>query len=169
MTDANDYLKDEYFKLQDHYEDFDRRALQIKGWVGAASIASLAFGLDDKTSGNGLMWLLITAVAGCCWYLEAKWKLFQYATADRIRILEAHFRNEQELLPEFRNPKPLQMFHWWFLSYTGDNPIYPYETAFRPRAYRVRLWRAACQSFVHLPYSLIMAISLVCWIMSLIK
>jgi len=36
------FLKDEYLKLQDQYEDYDRRALMIKGWVGAGAIAAVA-------------------------------------------------------------------------------------------------------------------------------
>ena len=42
------YLKDEWLLLQNHYEDFDRRSLTIKGWVstGATAGLAIAFGKD---------------------------------------------------------------------------------------------------------------------------
>ena len=83
------YLKDEYLLLQDHYEDFDRRTLTIKGWVGTSAFAALAvsFGISSKYA--YIFPLMAAALAGVFWYLEAYWKLFQQATADRIRIIEA--------------------------------------------------------------------------------
>ena len=36
------YLKDEYLLLHDQYEDFDRRTLTIKGWVGTSAFAALS-------------------------------------------------------------------------------------------------------------------------------
>lgn len=74
-----DYLKEEYFMLQDQYEGYDQRALQIKGWVGAGAIAGMAIGLDPNKSLDGLLWIVIALLSGCFWYLEAKWKVFQYA------------------------------------------------------------------------------------------
>jgi hypothetical protein len=34
------YLKDEYLLLQDQYEDFDRRTLTIKSWIGTGAFAA---------------------------------------------------------------------------------------------------------------------------------
>lgn len=164
MTRKNDeFLKEEYFKLQDQYEDYDRRALQIKGWIGAGSLAGVALGLDSETSANGLTWILIACISICFWYLESVWKLFQYALADRIRIIEAHFRNDQEIL--IKNPDPLQIYNWWFRTYQSDEPIYPYEEKFRPQTKKHRLLAAARQSFVHLPYSLIVIICILLFIL----
>ncbi len=148
-----DYLKEEYFKLQDQYEDYDKRALQIKGWIGAGSIAGIAIGLDPGKSANGLIWILISILSGCFWYLEAKWKVFQYAISDRIRMIEAYFRDEESIL--VKDLKPLQIYHWWFKSYSKDKPLYPYEESTRPRLKVSRLWSAGTQGFVMLPYSLI--------------
>jgi hypothetical protein len=153
------FLKDEYLKLQDQYEDFDRRSLTIKGWVSAGSIAAVALGLDPQKSGGGLIWLLIMSFALCFWYLEARWKLFQYALQDRIRIIEAHFRDEQEII--IKNPEPFQIYSWWFKSYVNDKPIYVWESDFRPRNKRRRLKSAALQDFVMLPYSLIIFVALI--------
>lgn len=79
--------------------------------------------------------------------------MFQYAIGDRIRIIEAHFRGDAEIL--FKNPKPFQIYHWWFRSFSKDEPIYSYEQKFRPRTKMRRYREAVRQVFVHLPYSLI--------------
>ena len=38
------FLKDEYLKLQDLFEDFDRRSLTIKGWVSAGAAVAIVAG-----------------------------------------------------------------------------------------------------------------------------
>lgn len=150
------FLKDEYLKLQDQYEDYDRRALQIKGWISAASVAGFALGIDAGKNVEPRTLIVIALIALCFWYLEAVWKTFQYAISDRIRIIEAHFRNDKDIL--FQDPVPFQIYHWWYHSYANDEPIYLYEKASRPTSQRRRFWNAASQSFVHLPYSLIIGI-----------
>lgn len=154
---SNDYLKEEYFKLQDQYEDYDRRALQIKGWIGGGTIAALALGLNTEAYQKGILFI-ISIVALCFWYLETKWKLFQYSLSDRIRIIEAHFRDDDQILVKFKNPKPLQIYHWWFKTYSNDEPIFTYEKKNRPRSFAKRYLSAGLQTFVHLPYSLIIII-----------
>ena len=155
-TWEKDYLKEEYFKLQDQYEDFDRRALQIKGWIGAGAIAGMAIGFDSGKSGDGAIWVLIAIMAGCFWYLEAKWKVFQYSLAGRIRMIEALFRGDEGILIE--ETKPLQMYCWWFESYREGIPIYPCEKGKRPEKEKISLREAAFQGFVMMPYALIVVI-----------
>lgn len=165
MTDQNDsFLKDEYLKLQDQYEDYDRRALLIKGWIGAGSIAGFALGTNGDKPITFLTLFSIALIASCFWYLEAKWKTFQYAIASRIRVIEAHFRNDPDIL--FKNPAPFQIYNWWFKSYAKNNPIYKYEQYYKPVSRFVRLKKAAFQDFVHLPYSLIITL---CLLMGLIN
>jgi hypothetical protein len=48
--------------------------------------------------------------------------------ADRIRIIEAYFREDEEVF--VKNPVPFQAFHQFYLSYGRDKPIYEY---YRPR------------------------------------
>jgi len=151
----DNYLKDEYFKLQDQYENYDARALQIKGWIAGGSIAGLALGISSDPDSMRLILLVVISISLCFWYLESKWKMFQYAMSDRIRVIEAHFRNDNEIL--IKDPAPLQIYNWWFKSYVKDEPIYKHETN-RPQSKMARLWRAARQTFVHLPYSLIIAL-----------
>jgi hypothetical protein len=84
--------------------------------------------------------------------IEAYWKVFQSASADRIRIIEAYFRNDPDIL--IKDPDPFQIYHWWFKSYAYDKPIFPYELkdSTRPKTLSERLWRAALHSYVCLPY-----------------
>ena len=137
------FLKDEYFKLQDQYEDFDRRSLMIKGWVSAGAAIALVAGMSGERSFAPQQWLVIAILVACFWFLEARWKQFQYATRGRIVELEAFFRNEGG--PQ---PKPLQIYQRWFATYRDPKT-------------RVALWRCAFQDFVMLPYVLIVAICVV--------
>ena len=93
--------------------------------------------------------------------MEAKWKVFQYALADRIRVIEAYFRDEKELL--LPSPVPFQAYNFWYKSYSYDLPIFPYEKekGYRPKKLGHRTFRAAFQTFVMLPYVAIILLSLV--------
>lgn len=154
------FLKDEYLKLQDQYEDFDRRALQIKGWVAAGSIAAVALGFE-KEKGGIAIWITVALFSLCFWYLEARWKMFQNAVQARIRVIEAYFRDDPDRLIKF--PEPLQMFNHWNASYRDDMPVYDYEreqveNGVRPRSKTSLFWKEAKQDFVMLPYALIIVI-----------
>ena len=141
MDDAerDRFLKDEYLKLQDQYEDYDRRSLTIKGWVSAGAAGAIALGVQKAES--SVILLVVALLALCFWYLEASWKIFQYALRLRIEELEAHFRGEIVVF------HPLQMFAKWFERYARINGTR-------------RLIGAAAQGFVMLPYALIIAICL---------
>ena len=139
MSENRSLLRDEYLKLQDQYEDFDRRSLTIKGWVSAGAAIAFANGFKTSEPFSVGAWLAIGSIALCIWYLEARWKQFQYALAGRIQELEAHFRGEE---PE---PFPLQMYASWFRNYRRGHG-------------RSSLWAAARQDFVMLPYVLIVLI-----------
>lgn len=150
------YLKDEYVLLQNLYEDYDRRSLTIKGWMSVASVAGIGLGFGEH--GSPRIWLVVAATALCIWYLEGRWKLFQHGLRDRIRILEAAFRGEADIL--VKDPAPFQIYSWWFKSTRYDTPIYPYETATRPRPFIWRLLTMMVQDFVFLPYLPIVAFCL---------
>ena len=108
-------LKDEWIWLQDQYEDFDRRSLTIKGWVSAGSAAALAIAFKDAGTHGRAVAIFIILLSACFWYLEARWKLFQYAHRTRIRVIEAYFRNDSDIY--LQNPSPLQSYHSWFTIY----------------------------------------------------
>jgi hypothetical protein len=137
--------------------------LQIKGWVSAGSLAGFALGMGAHASIDNRTLLIISSFALCFWYLETIWKLFQYSITDRIRIIEAHFRHEEEIL--FKDPEPLQIYNWWFRSFNKDEAIYSYEKSYRPKSKFSRFCASAKQPFVHLPYSLIVIICLSLYIL----
>lgn len=147
------FLRDEYLFIQAQYESYDQRSLQIKGWVGSGAATALALAFSTSYNPKAIMAIpVIVAMVVCVvWYLEAYWKLFQYALSDRIRIIEAYFRNEKELLIP-GPPEPFQIYNWWFRSYADDKPIYEYERKKRPRSHGHRLRQVAFQRFVMLPY-----------------
>jgi len=90
------FLKDEYLFLQNQYEDFDRRSLTIKGWLSTGAIAAIALSFNSSYKDVYVVPILVASIAAVFWYLEAYWKLFQYALADRIRVIEAYFRSDSD-------------------------------------------------------------------------
>lgn len=101
-------LKDEYLLLQKFYEDFDSRAMAIKGWSSSIAIAAIGVGFYQ----NKFLWLFAAAASLVFWGLEASWKNFQYSYAPRISALEAAFRED-----DFAALSPLQVYTSWFDAY----------------------------------------------------
>lgn len=157
------FLKDEYLFLQAQYEDFDKRSITIKGWITSGSIIGLVLSIEKTHQNSIYIPFLMIIISIMVWYIETTWKLFQYALSDRIRIIEAYFRDDQEII--IKNPAPFQIYNFWFRSYLNDEPIYEYEknrlerSRNRPRSHNRRLLETAFQRFVHLPYSVIIILS----------
>lgn len=125
-----DLLKNEYFKLQDIYEDFDKRCHTIKNWSIISSLAAIALGLDK---GKPVLFLLAIATALIFWYLETCWKIFQYSNAERLKEIEVAFETDN-----FSSIQPLQIYSRWFPAY---------------RKVRAGYWGVATQWFVMLPHA----------------
>lgn len=102
------YLKEEYFFLQKAYEEFDARALTVKGWSATVALAAIGVGFYQSV----YLWLFSAGASLVFWSIEALWKTFQYSYADRIRLLEEVFRTGQ--LGEVR---PLQIHSAWVASW----------------------------------------------------
>lgn len=154
------YLRDEYLFLQTQYEDYDKRSLTIKGWASSGATAALALAFNVSYGPAILVPAIVAVIVAVIWYLEAYWKLFQYALSDRIRIIEAYFRSDPDVL--VKNPDPFQIYNWWFRTYAFDEPIFPYErdNHTRPKSHYIRLLHAAFLPFVCLPYLPIIILSL---------
>lgn len=103
-------LKDEYLKLQDSYDSFDHRALTIKGWISAGSAAAIALSLDKTGEVRHGILLSLIVLSLTFWYLEARWKTFQWALRGRIRYIEQCFRSEGDGL---KGVHPLQIHSHW--------------------------------------------------------
>ena len=84
-----EFLRQEYFRLQETVETFDERALTVKSWsitlgmsgIGAAFLEELPILLVL----SGLATLLF-------WLTETLWKLFQQAYYPRIKQIEEAMR-----------------------------------------------------------------------------
>jgi hypothetical protein len=137
------FLKDEYLLLQNQYEDSDRRSLTIKGWISAAAVAGVALGLDKSKNPDGEIWIIVAVIAACIWYLEGRWKTFQYANRGRIELIERYFRDSGEMATV--PPAPFQMYASWFETYVSESRLR-------------RRFGAMRQDFVFLPYLPIIAI-----------
>jgi hypothetical protein len=176
--DRRELLKEEYFFLQGQYEDFDRRSLSIKGWISGGAAAALALGVNGTGDSPRYVAIIIIAITASVWWLEVTWKLFQGALRDRIRLIEAYFRSDEDIFD--KRPSPLQIYHAWFRSFRHDDAIYPYEMQpdqgnkdprrswlkrlqdrleTRPRSNVWRVARVAFQPFVMLPYAVIILIA----------
>jgi hypothetical protein len=164
--DRMSFLKDEYLLLQNQYEDYDRRSLTIKGWVGSGAAAALALAFNSSYRAALFIPIFVSVIAAVFWYLEAYWKVFQYALSDRIRVIEAFFRDDPDIL--IRDPAPFQIYHFWFKSFAEDTPIYEYEKSYRPKPFSYRLREAASQSFVMVLYVCIIGLSLFSFVILLL-
>jgi hypothetical protein len=160
------FLKDEYLLLQNQYEDYDRRSLTIKGWVGSGAAAALALAFNSSCRAALLVPVFVAVIAAVFWYLEAYWKVFQYSLADRIRVIEAYFRDVDISVP---HPAPFQAYHCWYKSFAKDEPIYEYEKSYRPKSLGNRLREAAFQSFVMALYICIIGMSLLSFVILLLS
>lgn len=156
------FLKDEYLLLQNQYEDYDRRSLTIKGWVGSGAAAALALAFNSSYRAALLIPVFVALIAAVFWYLEAYWKVFQYSLADRIRVIEAYFRDDADILVP--HPAPFQAYNFWYESFAKDEPIYEYEKSYRPKSLGSRLREAAFQSFVMALYTCIIGMSLLSFV-----
>lgn len=159
QQERRELLKDEYLFLQNQYEDIDRRTITIKGWIGTGAVTALAISLNSSQRISLFIPIIVIVVAAVFWYLEAYWRLFQYAFQDRIRVIEAYFRDDPNILIKSA-PQPLQIYDFWFRSYREDKPIYESEKAFRPQTFNKRLWRAASHRYVYVLYVTIIGLSI---------
>ena len=98
-------IEAEYSILQTQYEAFDGRALMIKSWSVLLLAGGVGLGVKDKSIAV-IVALIVAAI--CLWVLEAIWKAFQYCYTDRIKLIEAWFRDQHS-----QEISPFQIFTAW--------------------------------------------------------
>lgn len=100
-----DFLRQEYFQLQQAVEDFDQRSLTMKGWSVTASMAAIGTAFTQTAP---TLFLLASVSAFLFWVIEALWKSFQQAYYPRIRKIEDFMRGVGT--QEFNSP---DIAHSW--------------------------------------------------------
>lgn len=86
QTNDGEFLRQEYFYLQQTIERFDEKALTIKTWSVTLGMAGIGAAYTNKLP--ALLWL--SAMASLLfWVIEALWKTFQQAHYPRISEIEA--------------------------------------------------------------------------------
>lgn len=146
------FLKDEYLKLQDIYEDFDKRSLTIKSWTTTVCLGGIALGFDKNLIP---ICAFSSMIAFLFWWLEAKWKTFQYSNSLRIKQIEAYFRGEkQDIIP-------LQIYTTWFSSYMHDEKLNDTSNSGNKRSPGQKTFQNAQLSLVYTPYLYIILIDII--------
>lgn len=138
-------LRDEYLFLQQTYEDFDKRALTIKNWAVTVCFVGIGLGFQYKTPA---LWLLSAAGALLFWLVEARWKTAQYAHALRIRLIEGHFRGDEDK----QWLAPLQIYNSWYRAYAFDDKPHAGQANEKRRTPWQRTLSNARIPFVRTPY-----------------
>ena len=85
----NDLIAQEYTLLHKVVEEFDVRAIQIKGW--SVTLGGVGLGAA-YTQGQPVVLLVVAFSALVFWIVEALWKVNQQAYYPRIREIEAYFK-----------------------------------------------------------------------------
>lgn len=94
MENKNEFLKEEYFHLQNLVEKFDDKALTIKSWSITISLVGISTGFVEK---NSALFLISAGSAVLFWLLEGLWKNYQVAYYKRINEIEEHFKIKKVL------------------------------------------------------------------------
>ncbi len=145
LSEHRAFLRDEYLLLQNTYEDFDKRAVTIKGW--SATIAAVGLGAGFQY-GQREFWMISVGTALVFWVLEAIWKAFQYGHSRRIQEIESYFRSENAHIV------PFQAYQTWFDEYFS-------------RSVLGQVWENLWLVPVYLPHVLIVVAGIALFIISL--
>ena len=97
------------------------------------------------------------------WWIEAKWKTFQYSNSLRIRQIEGYFRGDKDKV----DMKPFQIYNSWFKSYAKG--LDPHVDQVENRTPRQKTFSNAKLSMVYTPYLYIVIIDFGLLMWELIK
>ena len=129
-----DNLKDEYFHLQTLVEQFDARALTIKGWSVTLSMAGIGAGVLEE---NRLVIAAAAAAALLFWIVEAIWKSFQHSFYKRILDIEKAVLENKEIAP-------FQISTSWRASFDTDIVSRFFRIALYPHVFLPHLLTLVC-------------------------
>jgi len=86
-----EFLRQEYFHLQDTVESFDEKSLTIKAWSVTLSMAGIGAAFTAKVE---LLLLLSAGASLLFWLIDTSWKTFQQANYYRIREIEKYMKGK---------------------------------------------------------------------------
>lgn len=127
-----EFLKEEYFHLQNVVEEFDKKALTIKAWSITASLAAIAAAFAEKADE---LCLVASVSSIFFWLIESYWKTFQQSYYPRIDAIEEYFSGKRE--DEFHQ---LQISSFWYPHWkkrkgrTLFNSIFRWPHVYLPHA-----------------------------------
>jgi len=136
-----EFIRQEYFHLQEAVEKFDEKELVIKGWSVTLSMGGIGVAF---LRGASELCLLSAAAALLFWYVDALWKCFQQAFYFRIRTIEDYMHGD--LKEPFVFPA---IYHSWGYGWR--------KTSMN----RVFFW-----SHVALPHVAVVIFGILLWILS---
>ena len=136
--DTRELLKSEYLHLHRIIVDFDGRAISIKAWSVSFSLVAL---VGAFASHAAPVLLIGSLSAALFWLVEGYWKTFQNAHYERMRLIEATFRDSKRILV------PLQINTSWIRQWRSNRS---------QRLSQVMAW-----PYVALPHALVVILGLV--------
>jgi len=86
-----EFLRQEYFHLQDTVESFDEKSLTIKAWSVTLSMAGIGAAFTAEVE---LLLLLSAGASMLFWLIDTSWKTFQQANYYRIREIENYMKGD---------------------------------------------------------------------------
>ncbi len=141
MQNDNDRISNEYLKLQDIVEDFDRRALTIKSWSITLSMAGIGAGILKD---NATIILLSSLTAMLFWIIEALWKTHQQHLYSRIYEIERAIRDKKTI-------PPFQIASTWSSSFQTKNKHF-------------HIWKVIWWPHIFLPHFAIIIGGIILWL-----
>lgn len=86
-----EFLRQEYFHLQDTVESFDEKSLTIKAWSVTLSMAGIGAAFTARIE---LLLLLSASASLLFWLIDTSWKTFQQANYHRLRTIEKYMKGK---------------------------------------------------------------------------
>ena len=138
-----EFLRQEYFHLQNTVESFDEKSLTIKTWSVTLSMAGIGAAFTAKVE---LLLLLSAGASLLFWLIDTSWKTFQQANYHRIRKIEDYMRGN---IPDEKFNSP-NITTAWSVGWRKTN------------FFKIMFWH-----HVFLPHALVVIVGICLWITNL--
>lgn len=121
-----DLIAKEYIAIINIYEVYEQRSLLIKGWAFTLISGAIVFSYNYAEAYIALS--ILSALGSIIfWYLDTKWKQFQYYFKPRIKDIESFMRGENEVPIH-----PMQVHAEWYKGLYAETNKEFFKMAKRP-------------------------------------